>query len=129
MQTIDSDSALRILYPFEIDKMAPRYKTENGIYTFTSPSMYSIEKNYFFLLRNSVVKQFEQKYIYKPSYMSYDEYGVVNLDLLLMYVNGISCAEEFNLETVIVPIMSAVVDMCQDKFPEKQISELEKIAW
>ena len=129
MITIDGDARQRVLYPFEIDKFAPRYKTANDIYTFTSPSMYSIEKNYFFLLKNSVVKQFEQKYLYKPSYMAYDEYGVVNLDMLLMYVNSVSCAEEFKLDTVIVPTMNAIITACQDKYPTKEVDELEIILW
>ena len=33
----------------------------------------------------------------KPDYLSYDEYGTVQLAQLLMYVNGVSSLEDFDL--------------------------------
>jgi len=129
MITIDNESRLAIRYPFELDVMSNRYKTTNELFGFTSPAMWVLEKNYFFLLRNSIVKSFDQKYKYRPSYLSYDEYGVVNLDYLLMYINHIACVEDFDLMEVIVPSMSSIVTMCQDKFPLIEDSQLERVAW
>lgn len=129
MITIDNEARLQIRYPFEIDNMSNRYKTTNEMYGFTSPSLWTLEKNYFFLLRNSVLKNFDQKYKYKPSYLSYDEYGVVNLDFLLMYINSVFCAEDFDLSVIIIPSMSAIVTTCQDKFPYVEDSKLERVGW
>jgi len=129
MVTIDNEARMQVRYPFEIDNMAQHYITTNLYYGFTSPSLWVLEKNYYYLLRNSVVKDFDHKYRYKPSYMSYDEYAVVNLDYLLMYVNNIFCAEEFDLSTVIVPSLNAIVTMCQDKFPVLDNSQLERVNW
>lgn len=127
MLTIDTESRLRIKNPFEIDNMGKRYKTDNDLYTFTSPSLWTIEKHYFFLLKNSIEKTFEIKYRYRPSYLSFAEYGVVNLDYLLMRMNGIFCAEDFDLNTVIIPSMSSIVTICQDKFSKVDASNLESV--
>ena len=129
MITIDQESRQRSRLPTSLDSMAQRYKTDNGIYTFTSPSLWTIEKNIWFLLRNSVQKDFESKYKMKPDYLSFDEYGTVTLAFLLMYVNGVLTIEDFNLNTVIVPTYSAIVDICQDKFPEQDVDEMTSIVW
>ena len=129
MLTIDNEARAQIRYPFEIDNMSPHYKTTNELFGFTSPSLWTLEKNYFFLLRNSTVKDFNQKYRYKPSYLSYDEYGVVNLGFLLLYINNVFCAEDFDLSTIIIPSMSSIVTTCQDKFPSVDDSKLERVNW
>lgn len=129
MIDIATESRMRSKYPFEIDNMALRYKTENNYFTFTSPSLWAIEKHYYFLLKNSVEKEFDQKYKYKPSYMSYDEYGVVNLGYLIMRVNGVFCMEDFDLTSIVIPSMSSIVTVCQDKYPKLDPSKLEAVNW
>lgn len=129
MITIENEARIAIKYPFEIDVMATRYKTSNELYGFTSPSLWVLEKNYFYLLRNSIIKEFNQKYKYRPSYLSYDEYGVINLDFLLMYINSVSCVEDFDLNTVIIPTTSSIITACQDKFPIVEDSQLERVYW
>jgi hypothetical protein len=116
MLTIDQEAQRNVKASFEVDNMGQRYKTTNHIYTFTSPSISVIDKNLFYLLRNSYEMSLEQRYMYRPSYLSYDKYGVVNLDYLLMYINGVMCAEEFTIPVVVVPTMSAIVEVCQMKF-------------
>ena len=128
MITIDSESRLRVRFPFEIDNMANRYKTESNYFTFTSPSLSVLEKYYYYLLRNSIEKQFSSRYKYKPSYLADDEYGVVNLGYLLMYVNNIQCVEDFDLVTVIIPSMDSIVTMCQDKVPQVKVNKLESVS-
>lgn len=128
MITIDSESRLRLRYPFEIDNMAFRYKTDNGYFTFTSPSLSVLDKYYFFLLKNSKEKIFESKYKYKPSYLSYDEYGVVTLGYLLMYMNNVFCMEDFDLVKVIIPSMDSIVTVCQDKIPKTSTDNLESVS-
>ena len=65
----------------------------------------------------------------KPDYLSHDEYGSVMLDYLLMYVNNVFSLEEFNLDSVIVPNFSAIVDIAKDKYAKKTYGQLESIAW
>ena len=127
---IDTEARRRLRQPTDVEHMRDRYKCENNIYVFPSPTLETIEKNMFFLLRNSEYKKFEQKYIMRPDYLSYDEYGTIVLDQLLMFVNGIFCVEEFSLDKVVVPSFSAVVYICQDKFPlDRDVDELIEVEW
>jgi len=129
MITIDAEARQQKRLPTSLDRFAPRYKTANGYFTFTSPSMWTIEKNLWFLLRNSVEKQFESKYLYRPDYLSYDEYGTVTLSSLLMYLNGVFSLEDFNLTKVIIPTYSAIVDICQDNYPSQDVDDMTEILW
>ena len=129
MITIDQESRHFSRSPLDIDNMGDRYKTSSNLYTFTSPSLWTIEKNLFFLLRNSVEKDFEPKYKMKPDYLSYDEYGTTILAPILMFVNNIMSIEDFDLDTVVIPELSTIVDICQDKFPKKEATNLETVDW
>lgn len=129
-KTIDVEAKQRIRLPLDLDFMGTRYQTENELYTFTSPSLWTIEKNLFYLLKNSVEVDFEPKYIRKPWLLAYDQYGLVALEYLIMYVNGVYSADEFELSTVVLPTMESIVQMCDDKFSRKENSStLEKIEW
>ncbi len=46
-----------------------------------------------------------------------------------MYVNGVMSAEEFNMELVVVPSMSAIIDMLQDKFSQQPVEDLFEVNW
>jgi len=113
--TIDQESKKRLRSPLDIDKMAIRYKTNNGIYTFTSPQIKKLESNVFYLLKESKQVQMSREYVYKPEYLSYDEYGTVVLAKVLMYVNGIYTPEEFDLDIVSIPSMSAIMKVASKK--------------
>ena len=129
MQLINDESFQRVRSPLDVDNFSLRYKTSNGLYTFTSPSLWTIEKNYYVLLKNSTEVEFNQKYRFKPSYLSFDEYGTVILEYLLMYVNNVYCAEDFDLKYVIIPDISTIISITKDKFPKQDITELEEITW
>ena len=129
MFNIRQESQTRVRQPTDLDNMAPRYATTSGIYTFTSPYLWTIEKNLYYLLRNSVRKDFDEKYNMKPSYMSYDEYGVTSLDKLLMYINNVGCVEEFKLDKVIIPTFSAIIDICQDKYSKNKPIQFIEVDW
>ena len=120
--SIDQESKQRARMPFDIDNMSPRYKTNNGIYTFSSLSLWTIQKNLFYLLKNSTLIVFDPKYKMRPDYMSFDEYGTVALAYLLMYVNSVFCIEDFDLPTVILPSMESIIDICKDKYPNVNIN-------
>jgi hypothetical protein len=125
--TIQDESRQRIRVPFEIDYMGPRYKTNSGVYTFTSPSLWTIQKNLFFLVSNSVLIEFNPKYRMRPDYLSFDEYGTVALWYMLMYVNSVYSIEDFDLNNVILPSIEAVVAICKDKFSKLDVSEIEGV--
>lgn len=127
--TIDQESRQRRLLPIDIGYMGETYKTATEIFTFPSPNLWTIEKNLFYLLRNSVQKIFEQKYVMRPEYLSFDEYGTVILAQLLMYVNTVSCIESFDLDVVVVPTFQSIIDICRDKFSTKKSEDLTEVSW
>jgi len=129
MITIDQESKNRARLATDLDNFADRYKTENNLFSFTSPSLSVIEKHLFYLLRNSKEIPFEQKYKWRPDYLSYDQYGTVSLKELLMYVNSVQCIEDFDLSTVVIPDFSTIVDICRDKFSKKDSDKLEQVGW
>ena len=129
MITIDQESKKRLRHPLDIDNMSERYKTENGLFVFTSPSFWTLQKNYFYLLKNSKKVQFEQKYKYRPDYLSFDEYQTVILAPVLMYVNSIVSYEDFDLSEVIIPTLNSIIEVSRDKFPKKETSDLQSVLW
>jgi len=65
----------------------------------------------------------------KPAYLSYDEYGTVMLSHLLMFINNIKSIEDFNLDKVIIPSFDSIVNICKNRFPDRDVNELLKIKW
>lgn len=129
-ETIDSEARTRSQMPLDLDNMAQRYQTENTLYTFTSPSLWTIEKNLFYLLKHSYEISLNTKYFKKPWLLAYDQYGTVTLEYLLMYINGVFSAEEFDIPIVILPTMSAIVEICKDKYTKiSDPTTLEKVIW
>lgn len=127
--TIDRESRQRVNLAIDINFSGDRYKTENGIFTFPAPTLETIDHYLYFLLQNSVEKSFENQYIMRPDYLSFDEYGTVALAQLLMYVNSVPSIEDFNLDTVVIPTMSAITEMLKDKFPKRKVSDLTEVTW
>jgi hypothetical protein len=125
MDTIDQISKRNKDLPIDIDFMGNRYKTTNGYFTFTSPSLWALEKNLYYLLRHSEKRDFESKYIMRPDYLSWDEYNTVVLAPFLMYVNGVMSIEEFNLNEVIIPKFSAIIKVTEDKFSKTASEEID----
>jgi len=128
-ETIDKESKQRRRLSIDIDWMGDRYKTTSDIYTFPSPSIWTIEKNLYYLLKNSKQIDFDRKYVMRPDYLSFDEYGTIALANLLMYVNTVQNIEEFDLDTVIIPGFHAIVHICFDKFPQRETDELTEVSW
>jgi hypothetical protein len=129
MFTIDIEAKKNKLMPLSLDFMGTSYKNVKGNVTFPSPLFWLLEKNLFFLTAKSIKKKFDLKYIMRPDYLSFDEYGTVILAPLLMYVNGVFCIEEFNLNEVIVPKISYISEILVDKFPELSSDDLEVVNW
>ncbi len=128
-ETIDRESRQRANLAIDINFSGDRYRTANGYFTFPAPALETIDQYLYFLLTNSKEVKFERQYLMRPDYLSYDEYGTVALAQLLMYVNAVPSIEFFELETVIIPTMSAITEMLKDKFPKRPVSELEEVSW
>lgn len=127
--TIDQESRQRSRLAIDINFSGDRYRTENKLFTFPSPTLETIDQNLFFLLKNSKEKKFERQYLMRPDYLSFDEYGTVSLAQMLMYVNTVSCLENFDLQTVIIPSFSSVVEMLKNKFPIQDPNTLTEVNW
>lgn len=129
MFTIDAEAKKNKLMPLSLDYMGVSYKNLNETVVFPSPSFWLLEKNLYFLSANSTKKTFELKYVMRPDYLSYDEYNTVVLAPLLMYINGVFCIEDFNLNEVIIPKLSYISEILVDKFPELSVDILEAVDW
>jgi len=130
MITITNEAKQRIRSPIDLDFMAQRYQTENTYYSFTSPSLWTYDKNLYYLLKHSIEIDLETKYIRKPWLLAYDQYGNVTLEYLIMYINGIGSPEDFNIPSVVLPTMESIITMCSDKFSKVTNSEdLETVEW
>jgi len=127
--TIDQESIQRSRLAIDINFCGDRYKTSNGIFTFPAPSLETIDQNLYYLLKNAIQKPFDRKYIMRPDYLSFDEYGTVSLAQLLMYVNAVPSIEHFDLQAVIIPSLSAIVEMLKDKYPTKDPDDLIEVNW
>ena len=129
MFTIDVEAKKNKIMPTSLDYMGASYKNVSGNVVFPSPSFWLLEKHLFFLAAHSTKKVFELKYTMRPDYLSYDEYETVVLAPLLMFVNRVFTVEDFNLNEVIIPEMSYIVEILIDKFPELPPDKLEVINW
>ena len=57
------------------------------------------------------IKEFQERWKYRPNYLSYDEYGTTNLGYLLQFVNDCVTNLDFNFEYVRIPKRSAIKDL------------------
>jgi len=127
--TIDQESRQRTRLAIDVNFSGNRYKTTNGLYTFPALELEVFDKYLYYLLKYSVQKRFERQYIMKPDYMSFDEYGTVSLAQMLMYINGVPSIEMFDLDEVVVPSYSAVVEILKDKFAVQDPDDLFEVDW
>lgn len=128
-QLITDDVKQNIRSPLDIEKFSQRFKTENDLFTFPDPNLVTLDKNLYYLLRNSKEVPFNSKYKYRPDYLSYDYYGTVMLWQLLMYVNTVFSIEDFDLNIVIIPSLNAITFILQDTFQIDEPQDLQAIDW
>lgn len=127
--TIDQESRQRSRLAIDINFSGNRYRTENMLFTFPSPTLETLDKYLYYLLKNSQQKKFDRQYFMRPDYLSYDEYGTVALAQMLMYVNTVPSLEAFDLQYVLIPSFSSVVEMLKDKFPIQDPNTLIEVNW
>ena len=126
---INTEAIRQLQSPLDIEKFGARFKTENDLFTFPDPNLETIDKNLFYLLKNSEEVEFELKYKFRPDYLSFDYYGTTILWELIMYVNAVFSVEDFNLTTVAIPSMSAITFIIQDQYAIDEPDDLEAISW
>lgn len=127
--TIDRESRQRSRLSIDINFCGNRYKTNNEIFTFPAPALETLDQYLYYLIKNSEERLFDRQYTMRPDYLSFDEYGTVSLAQLLMYVNAVMSIEAFDLETVIIPSFSSIVEMLKDKFPVQNVADLTEVNW
>ncbi|MHA1816194.1 MAG: hypothetical protein ACTSX1_09330 [Candidatus Heimdallarchaeaceae archaeon] len=127
--TIDRESRTRSRAAVDINFSGNRYKTNNDLFTFPAPTLETIDEYLFFLLKNAVQKEFEQKYKYRPDYLAFDEYGTVGLAHLIMYVNTVPSLELFDLQVVTIPSFNSIIEMLKAKFPKQKTEDLVQVNW
>jgi len=110
------------------DKFRRKYKDKDKTLSiiFSSPYLEIFEKNRFYLLKESIKKVLETKYYYRPDYLSYEEYGSTSLWYLLLYINDISCIENFNKYEILIPSYSSILRLTKDKVTT-DIQDLSKV--
>lgn len=130
MITITGEANAQLKSPLNLTRKSDKFRTTNGLIVFPSPSIDTIEKNIFYLLKNSVEKLFDKKYLMKPSYLSYDEYGTQYLGDMLMLVNNTYCLEDFDMSYVIIPKLSALIKINIDNYSSfDKYENLMEIDW
>ena len=130
MITITGEANAQLKSPLNLTRKSDKFRTTNGLIVFPSPSIDTIEKNIFYLLKNSVEKLFDRKYLMKPSYLSYDEYGTQYLGDMLMLVNNTYCLEDFDMSYVIIPKLSALIKINIDNYSSfDKYENLMEIDW
>ena len=127
---ITDDIRQQMRQPTDIEHMRDRYRCVDNIFVFPSPTLETIEKNLFYLLKYSEYTQLHQKYHMRPDYLSFDTYGTVILDQLLMFVNGIFNVEQFSVDKIVIPSFASITYICQDKFSvDRDIDDLTEVGW
>jgi len=123
--TIDVEAKRLIKHVADVDRHRRRYVLKQGNIRiqFVSPEIFSFEKYRFFLLRNSQVKKLEQRYHFRPDYLSFDEYGTTLLWPLLLYINDIPTIEEFVLDQLLIPDFASILEI--SKFDESILDPLD----
>jgi hypothetical protein len=113
---IDDEARKNVKIRTDCDNFRSRYmEQQDGVTVkFIAPLFTILEKNRFYLLKNSVKKILPSKFYRRPDYMSKKEYGTTTLWYVLMYINDIPCIEEFNRHEILVPNYMTVLELVRD---------------
>lgn len=61
-----------------------------------------------------------RKYKYAPDRLAYDLYGSIQLDFIILLINGISDPKEFNMRTVKLPYASVLSSFLSEVYSKDQ---------
>lgn len=129
LPSIQYESSLLSQNELDIDKLRKRYLKKDsdiGVY-FVSPYLLAYEKYRQYLLKNSVLEPLSPIYYYRPDYLSFDLYGSTMFWTVILYINNISCIEDFNVEEIYLPSFSAINLLSELKENENAVIDLDEI--
>lgn len=117
----------------DIDNFRERYLDidydNNLSVTIPSFDIDTFDKEYFLLLDNSDKKEFINRWIQRPDYVSYDSYSTVVLWPLIMYVNNVYCIEEFKgFSYIYVPSYNSVLNLVKNRILDNTPIRIEDMS-
>ena len=129
MQNIQQEARILSKSQLDIDLLRRSYvKVDSGVTVhFVSPYLLAYEKYRHFLLANSIKKKLVPQYFYRPDYLSYDIYGTTIFWTVLLFINNVTCLEEFKIDEVYIPTYFSISAMSELNEEEKNITDLDDI--
>jgi len=130
--TIDEEAKLQASLAVDIDNFRRQYKTKDSDIDvfFVGPSLTILNRYRFTLISRSTLIELEEKYFYRPDYLSFDVYGTTVLWPILMYVNDIPSIELFTGPEVLVPDYDAISEIAKyndSALKALDVEELNKV--
>jgi len=94
---------------------------------FVAPKLFLFEDYRFTLLKESEIKPLSVDRYYRPDYVSYDEYGTINLWAMLLFINDIPTIEDFNVANIRVPSKGVILRLTDAATERKTLLEVVKL--
>ena len=128
--TIDKEANILTQLATDMDKFRRYYSmkeehTDETIFVkFIAPKIIAFEEYRFYLLQNSETKPLSPANYYRPDYVSYTEYGTINLWALLLFINDIPTIEDFDVENILVPTQKSILEISRNVLARNLVTEL-----
>jgi len=130
METIYKESNYLRKLPGDIDNFKSKYREFipelNTILYYSSFEIEVYENNIFRLKNYAVYKPFNTRWIRRPDYTSYDEYGLVIYWPAILLTNDINSIEEYKgLDKVLIPDLRLLNELITERIPPKRFETVE----
>ena len=128
--TIDKEANVLIQLATDMDRyrryysMKEEHTNESIFVKFVAPKLIAFEEYRFYLLKNSETKPLSPVNYYRPDYVSYTEYGTINLWALLLFINDIPTIEDFDVENILVPTQKSILEISRNVLARNLVTEL-----
>ncbi len=127
MRTINGEIKRNVNSPNNTDNLKSKYKETNGTITVTFPSFLIrvLSNNLFTLLSKAKKVPFKNEWTYRPDYTSCDAYKTEIYWQLILYVNSISCIENYiNLDTIYLPSINSISQLLKYRI-KNEVAEID----
>jgi len=127
---IGTEARLLSIYSSDLDNYRRLYsmnevdEEESFLIQFVAPKQYLWEEYRFYLLQESITKPLKPELYYRPDYVSYYEYGSINLWSLLLFINDIPTIEDFNVDNIKVPSKLSIMNLANRAAERKTLKEI-----
>jgi hypothetical protein len=124
--TIDVEAKRNVNLAVDVDKHRRKLRktVANGISVqFVGPVINTFEKYRYYLLQHSVPRELNEKFLYRPDYLSHEVYGTTTLWPLLLFINDVASIEEFDISPVLVPTYSSILQIT--RFNELNVAPID----